>query len=100
QKLTVLCDKLRNFCRITQKPYSKLIADIVTRWNSTYHMLCQFKKMHDELDLLTTAHHELKNTYPNKEDSYPSIFDVRLTFMGLFIHIDQFKVYNSHLEAE
>ncbi|CAG8839085.1 2210_t:CDS:1, partial [Racocetra persica] len=80
--------------------------------------------MHNKLDLLTTAHHELKNTYPNEEEwkiinniiyllgpmhdateiffksSYPSISDIHLTFIGLFIHIDQFKVYNSHLEAE
>ncbi|CAG8632248.1 2552_t:CDS:1 [Racocetra fulgida] len=50
-------------------------------------MIYLLEPMHDATEILSKS-------------LYPSISDVCLTFMRLFIHIDQFKAYNSHLEAK
>ncbi|CAG8692033.1 3156_t:CDS:2, partial [Cetraspora pellucida] len=95
-----------------------------TRWNSTYRMLCRFKEMQDELTLLKTAYQELESSYPNKEEwksidnliyllepmldatemlsksSYPTISDVRLTFMGIMQRINHFATDKSRLKEK
>ncbi|CAG8568931.1 18490_t:CDS:2, partial [Racocetra persica] len=117
---TVLCDTLRQFCEINKKRYVKPIADVSTHWNSTYNMLHRFNKMRDELSLLVTAHKkQLGNDYLNDEEwevvdnmvellkpmlvatelllssLYPTISDIRLTFLGL-LHLDKFLDNKSH----
>ncbi|CAG8474983.1 3253_t:CDS:2 [Cetraspora pellucida] len=103
---------------------SKLILDVATQWNSTYRMLCRFKEMQDELTLLKTAYQELESSYPNKEEwksidimiyllepmldanemlsksSYPTISDIRLTFMGIMQRINHFTTDKSCSKEE
>ncbi|CAG8811855.1 17719_t:CDS:2, partial [Racocetra persica] len=121
---TILYDKLQDFCNINRKNYNTLINDVIICWNSTYHMLCRFKDMRDELNLLKIAYCELDNNYPNEAkwesinniiyllelilvatevlstSSYPTIADVCLTFMEIICHIELFIANKSYSENE
>jgi hypothetical protein len=111
----VLCDALRSICVIKEVEYLKLELDVDTRWNSTFLMLQRFKKMKEILEFLVIKNKNyLENLWLNEEEwknvdsmielfepifqatnllstnTYPVISDVRLVFISLQCHLDQY----------
>ena len=60
-----LCDDLRALCSIKGLQYLKPELDVVTRWNSTYHMLQKLNKMDTALKLLIADYANLQPLYPS-----------------------------------
>jgi len=108
-----------------RKNYCKPDLDIATRWNSTFLMLQKFRHMREELNYLVNNNkNTLESIYLNNnkwEDvqsminlldpmyratkmlsssSYPTISDIRLTFMGIFRHIELYIEDQNHSTAE
>jgi hypothetical protein len=59
------CDELRTLCNMKNLQYLKPELDIITRWNSTYHMLQKLIKMDSALKLLIVDYESLNQLYPN-----------------------------------
>ncbi|CAG8579081.1 2591_t:CDS:2, partial [Scutellospora calospora] len=87
----LLCDSLRNICAIQEVEYLKPELDIETRWNSTFLMLQKFNRMSEILEFLVAKNKkQLEDSWLDESDSYPAISDIRLVFIGLQRHLDQY----------
>src|SRR6185369_12082256 len=118
---TKFCDELRDYCKEMKKNYCKPDLDVATRWNSTFLMLEKFKHMREELNCLVNNNKKtLEPIYLNNNEweevqsmiilldpmykatkmlsssSYPTISDIRLTFIGIFRHIELFIENQNH----